>query len=248
MQHAQQVPEWQMRQHRGILHLWMQQRICQVLERPMRRWHACTSFCAHMIRLHNGTIQTCLFASMIKSGSAITKQRYFPAAEPRNGAATASGLYVRMQIITLPLHHPTRTDVDECRDSRSCPNGGCVNTAGSFRCQLCSPGFRPADDRCVGKAIPHTAIAQQHGHHCSHSSGCFRPPHRYSLGFPPHRHWLSVLGHFYAYKAAAVSCSATNCTVNDFLTAYDAVQFPKRCNMSARQGDARCCCVQRVVK
>lgn len=47
-------------------------------------------------------------------------------------------------------------------------------------------------------------------------------------GFPPHRRRLSVLGHFCAYKAAAVSCAATNCTVNDFLTAYDAAQFPPK--------------------
>lgn len=134
--------------------------------------------------------------------------------------------------MTLSLHHSAWADVDECRDPRSCPSGVCVNTAGSYQCQLCSPGFRPADDRCLGKAIPHTTIAQQHRHHCSHSSGCFRPPRGNTLGFLPDWQRLSVLGHVYAYEAVAVSSVATSCAVNDFLTAYDAAQFVQHvCNV-----------------
>lgn len=45
-------------------------------------------------------------------------------------------------------------DVDECRDPSSCPDGVCVNTPGSFQCQACGPGFRPVDERCVGKGNP----------------------------------------------------------------------------------------------
>lgn len=40
--------------------------------------------------------------------------------------------------------------------------------------------------------------------------GVFRPPHGNTPGFPPDRRRLSALGHIYAYKAAAVSCTATN--------------------------------------
>lgn len=50
-------------------------------------------------------------------------------------------------------------DIDECRDPSSCPNGVCVNTLGSFRCQVCGPGFRPVGERCVGKATSHPIIA-----------------------------------------------------------------------------------------
>lgn len=138
--------------------------------------------------------------------------------------------------MTLSLHHSAWADVDECRDPRSCPNGVCVNTAGSYQCQLCSPGFRPADDRCVGKAIPHTTIAQQQCHHCSHSSGRFQPPPGNTLGFPPVRQKLFVLGHVYTYEAAAVSFVATSHILRN------------SCNMSAWHGDTRDWCVQHVIK
>lgn len=140
--------------------------------------------------------------------------------------------------MTLSLHHSARADVDECRDPRSCPNGVCVNTAGSFQCQLCSLGFRPADDRCVGKAIPHTATAQHHRHCCSHPSGCFRPPRANTLGFPS---WLSVLGHIYAYEVAAVSSVATSCAVNDFLTAHNAAQLVQHVCMTQKLPAADVC-------
>ncbi|TNN47553.1 Latent-transforming growth factor beta-binding protein 2 [Liparis tanakae] len=41
------------------------------------------------------------------------------------------------------------SDVDECGDPGSCPDGVCVNTLGSFQCQACGPGYRPVDERCV---------------------------------------------------------------------------------------------------
>ncbi|KAI4874235.1 hypothetical protein NFI96_020690 [Prochilodus magdalenae] len=40
-------------------------------------------------------------------------------------------------------------DVDECRSPSVCPGGICVNTQGSFQCQACGPGFRPAGGRCL---------------------------------------------------------------------------------------------------
>lgn len=43
------------------------------------------------------------------------------------------------------------TDVDECRSPSVCPGGTCVNTQGSFQCQRCDSGFRPAGGRCLGK-------------------------------------------------------------------------------------------------
>lgn len=44
-------------------------------------------------------------------------------------------------------------DVDECATGPACPAGICINTAGSYTCQTCRPGFGPSTDglRCEGK-------------------------------------------------------------------------------------------------
>lgn len=43
-------------------------------------------------------------------------------------------------------------DVNECATGNVCPEGICINTAGSYTCQSCRPGFGPSADglRCEG--------------------------------------------------------------------------------------------------
>ena len=45
-------------------------------------------------------------------------------------------------------------DVNECATNRMCPNGRCVNMAGSYKCE-CNPGFRPSSNLqvCYGKVL-----------------------------------------------------------------------------------------------
>ncbi len=138
--------------------------------------------------------------------SRVTENMYFPLVHARRKAMLTSWLclYILAFVTLQPLssmrvhivlvttnssdcfHVPPSpwADVDECRDPSSCPNGVCVNTLGSFQCQHCGPGFRPAGERCVGKASPHPIEAQDHHHRYLNSVGCFLPLYRIQPGLP----------------------------------------------------------------